>query len=81
MRQVVPGSVGRSLYGCLDRRRVFLEAVLRRIRNRRFVALDQERGLVMLIAEMEAAQHDVPYGMLSGWSTYEDGMSSRARSQ
>jgi len=31
------------------------------------------------IRRVEAVQHNVPYGMLSGWSSYEDGMSSKAR--
>ena len=94
-----------------------------RIRDRRFVAVDPERGLVYSfaffdhalgkdrtfqtptgrtvtggpsqpwtweIAEMfkvekgkihqiEAILDRAPYGMLSGWSNWEDGMSSRAR--
>ena len=28
------------------------------------------------LGEIEALLQQVPYGMLSGWSTYEDGMSS-----
>ncbi len=31
------------------------------------------------IHRIEEAQISVPYGMLSGWSSYEDGMSSKAR--
>ena len=94
-----------------------------RIRDRRFVAVDQERGLVFsfvffdhfagdtrnfttpngravtagpaqpwtwYIAELfrvengklrqiEAVLERVPYGMTSGWSTWEDGMSDRAQ--
>jgi hypothetical protein len=94
-----------------------------RIRDRRYVAVDEERGLVFAfvffdhqagdtrnfttpngrkvtagpaqpwtwyIAELfkvekgqlrqiEAALERVPYGMTSGWSSWEDGMSSRAR--
>jgi len=94
-----------------------------RIRDRRFVAVDEERGLVFsfvffdhsagetrnfttpngrritagppqpwtwYIAELfkvenaeirriEAVLERVPYGMSSGWSGYEDGMSDRAR--
>ena len=94
-----------------------------RIRDRRYVAVDQERGLVFsfvffdhaagdtrnftapdgrkvtagpaqpwtwYIAEMfkiergqlrqiEATLERVPYGMSSGWSSWEDGMSDRAR--
>ena len=91
-----------------------------RIRDRRFVAVDEERGLVVafgffdhsggetrrgitpngreviagpvqpwtwyitelfrvengLLGEIEAFLQRVPYGMLSGWSTWEQGMSS-----
>ena len=94
-----------------------------RIRDRRFVAVDRERGLVFAfvffdhaagetrtfttpsgrevtagpaqpwtwyIAELfriekgeirriEATLERVPYGMTSGWSSWEDGMSDRAR--
>jgi hypothetical protein len=94
-----------------------------RIRDRRFVAVDRERGLVFafvffdhaagetrsftarsgrrvtagpaqpwtwyiaelfkiengLIRRIEATLERVPYGMTSGWSSWEDGMSDRAR--
>jgi hypothetical protein len=94
-----------------------------RIRDRRFVAVDPERGLVFafvffdhaagetrnfttpsgrevtagpaqpwtwyiaelfkiengLIRRIEATLERVPYGMTSGWSSWEDGMSDRAR--
>ncbi|HMB74379.1 MAG TPA: hypothetical protein VKQ06_12470 [Gammaproteobacteria bacterium] len=94
-----------------------------RIRDRRFVAVDEERGVVFSfvffdhpggstrhfdaangrpivagptqpwtwyivelfkiesgeIAEIEALLQRVPYGMLSGWSTWEAGMSDRAQ--
>ncbi len=94
-----------------------------RIRDRRYVAVDPERGLVLAfvffdhfagdtrrfttpsgravtagpaqpwtwyIAELfrvengklrriEAVLERVPYGMTSGWSSWEDGMSDRAR--
>jgi hypothetical protein len=94
-----------------------------RIRDRRYVAIDQERGLVFafvffdhaagetrtfttaygkqvtagpaqpwtwyiaelfkiengLIRRIEATLERVPYGMTSGWSSWEDGMSDRAR--
>ena len=97
----------------------------RRVRDRRFLVVDRERGLAMVIVELdqpggkyatfkladgreitagpnrpttleafevykieagkirrvEEVQITVPYGMLSGWSSYEDGMSSRARTQ
>jgi hypothetical protein len=94
-----------------------------RVRDRRFVAVDQERGLVFSfvfydqasgqaqnvkladgreitagpkrpwtwemaemfkiengkIRQVEAVMEQVPYGMQSGWSAWEDGMSSKAR--
>ena len=94
-----------------------------RIRDRRFVAVDRERGLVFSfvffdhaagdtrnfttpngrqvtagpaqpwtwyiaelfkidkgqIRQIEATLERVPYGMTSGWSSWEDGMSDRAR--
>jgi hypothetical protein len=32
-----------------------------------------------LVRRVHGIQITVPYGMLAGWSSYEDGMSSRAR--
>lgn len=32
-----------------------------------------------LIGPVESVLHPVPYGLVSGWSTWEDAMSSRAR--
>ena len=79
--------------------------VVSRIRDRRFVAVDRERGIVFAfgffdheqinwtwqIAELfriekgkirliEAVFHRCPYGMNSGWSTYEKGISEEAQS-
>ena len=109
--------------GCAEQFKLGYFNFARRVRDRRFVAVDRERGLAMVIAELdqpagkyatfklsdgreittgptrpttlevfevckieagkirrvEEAQITVPYGMLSGWSSYEDGMSSRAR--
>ena len=109
--------------GCAEQFKLGYFNFVRRVRDRRFVAVDRERGLAMVIVELdepagkyatfkladgreitagpnrpttiaafemykieggkirriEEVQHDVPYGMLSGWSSYEDGMSSRAR--
>ena len=109
--------------GCAEQFKLGYFNFVRRVRDRRFVVVDRERGLAMVIAELdepagkyatfkladgreitagpnrprtiaafevykieggkirrvEEVQHDVPYGMLSGWSSYEDGMSSRAR--
>lgn len=77
-----------------------LKNVVSRVRDRRFVAVDRERGIVFafgffdheqinwtwqlaelfriekgLIRRIEAVFHRCPYGMNSGWSTYEQGMS------
>jgi hypothetical protein len=109
--------------GCAEQFKLGYFNFVRRVRDRRFVAVDRERGLAIVIAEadepagkyatfklsdgreittgpqrpttllaveaykieggkirrVEEAQITVPYGMLSGWSSYEDGMSSRAR--
>jgi len=109
--------------GCADQFKLGYFHFVTRVRDRRFVAVDRERGLVMVIAaadepagkyatfklsdgreitagenrpttiaafemykieggkirRIEAVQHTVPYGMLSGWSSYEEGMSSKAR--
>jgi hypothetical protein len=111
--------------GCAEQFKLGYFNFARRVRDRRFVAVDRERGLAMVIAELdqpagkyatfkladgreitagpnrpttievfevykieggkirrvEEAQITVPYGMLSGWSSYEDGMSSKARTQ
>jgi hypothetical protein len=109
--------------GCGEQFKLGYFNFVRRVRDRRFVAVERERGLTMVIAEIdepagkyatfkladgreitvgptrpttlevfevykieggkirrvEEAQITIPYGMLSGWSSYEDGMSSRAR--
>jgi hypothetical protein len=109
--------------GCAEQFKLGYFNFVRRVRDRRFVAVDREHGLVTVMAEadepagkyatfklsdgreittgparptsllaievykieagkirrIEEAQITVPYGMLSGWSSYEDGMSSRAR--
>jgi hypothetical protein len=110
-------------WGCLEQFKSGLLHFVTRIRDRRYVAVDQERGLVFsfvffdhsagetrnftapsgrkvtagpaqpwtwYIAEMfrvedgklrqiEAVLDRVPYGMNSGWSSWEDGMSDRAQ--
>jgi hypothetical protein len=78
-----------------------LKGIVSRIRDRRFVAVDQERGIVFAfgffdhhrinwtwqlaelfriekgqIRRIEAVFHRAPFGINSGWSTYEQGMSS-----
>jgi hypothetical protein len=77
-----------------------LRGIVSRIRDRRFVAVDRERGIAFAfgffdhvqinwtwqlaelfkiekgnIRRIEAVFHRCPYGMNSGWSTYEQGMS------
>jgi hypothetical protein len=82
-----------------------LKGIVSRIRDRRFVAVDRERGIVFAfgffdhvqinwtwqlaelfkiekgnIRRIEAVFHRCPYGMNSGWSTYEQGMSESIQS-
>ncbi len=114
-----------SQWSCLEQFKSGLLHFVTRIRDRRYVAVDPERGLVFSFAffdhaagdtrtfqtpdgrtvtagpqqpwtweivelfriekskirQIEAIMERVPYGMLSGWSSWEDGMSSRARTQ
>jgi hypothetical protein len=78
-----------------------LKGIVDRVRDRRFVAVDRERGIVFAfgffdhhrinwtwhlaelfriekgqIRRIEAIFHQAPFGMPSGWSTYEQAMSS-----
>ncbi len=82
-----------------------LKGIVTRIRDRRFVAVDRERGIVFAfgffdhvqinwtwqlaelfkiekgnIRRIEAVFHRCPYGMNSGWSTYEQGLSEEIQS-
>ncbi len=112
-----------SAWGCKEQFESGLIHFVNRIRDRRFVAVDRERGIVFsfaffdhsggdtrtfqtpdgrtvtagpttpwtwqlaelfkiekgLIRQVEAVLQQCPYGMNSGWSTWEEGMSSRAR--
>jgi len=79
--------------------------IVSRIRDRRFVAVDREKGIAFAfgffdhvqinwtwqlaelfkiegenIRRIEAIFHRCPYGMNSGWSTYEQGMSEELQS-
>ena len=81
-----------------------LKGVVSRVRDRRFVAVDRERGIVFAFAffdhynlnwtwqlgelfkiedgkirRIEAAFHRAPFGINSGWSTYEQGISEEPR--
>ncbi len=94
-----------SSWGCKEQFESGLLGFVTRIRDRRFVAVDRERGIVFSfgffdhdnlnwtwqIAELfkiekgnmrriEALFHRCPYGMNSGWSTYEQGMSDQIQS-
>jgi hypothetical protein len=78
-----------------------LKGIVDRIRDRRYVAVDREKGIVFAfgffdhyrinwtwqlgelfkiengqIRRIEAIFHRAPFGMNSGWSTYEEGLSS-----
>jgi hypothetical protein len=91
--------------GCKEQFEKGLKNVVSRIRDRRFVAVDRERGIVFaftffdheninwtweiaelfkvekgLIRRIEAVFHRCPYGMNSGWSTYEQGMLDQIQS-
>ena len=82
-----------------------LKSVVSRIRDRRFLAVDRERGIVFafgffdheqinwtwqiaelfkiengLIRRVEAVFHRAPYGIPSGWSSYEQAMSEAIQS-
>ncbi len=82
-----------------------VKGIVSRIRDRRFVAVDRERGIVFAfgffdheqinwtwqlaelfkiekgqIRRIEAIFHRAPYGINSGWSTYEQGMSEEPQS-
>jgi hypothetical protein len=108
---------------CLDQFKSGYYNFVTRVRDRRFVAVDPERGIVTAILAMDmpsgkyrtfkmangeqvsagpekpstlaisetfkieggkirrvdAVQLNVPYGMVTGWSTWEDGMSSKVQ--
>jgi hypothetical protein len=82
-----------------------LRGIVSRIRDRRFVAVDRERGIVFAFAffdherinwtwqlaelfkiengnirRVEAVFHRAPYGIPSGWSTFEQAMSEAIQS-
>ena len=101
-----PAAAGQNrIMGCKEQFEKGLKGVVSRIRDRRFVAVDRERGIAFAfgffdherinwtwqIAELfkiekgeirriEAVFHRCPYGMNSGWSTYEQGMSEEIQS-
>jgi hypothetical protein len=120
---VATANIYSSHWTCREQFESGLIHFVNRIRDRRFVAVDPERGLVFsfvffdhsggetrnyqapdgrditagptdpwtweiaelfriengMIRRIEAILERSPYGMLSGWSNWEEGMSSRAR--
>lgn len=100
MRNPVTGET--EVMSCKKQFEVALKNVVSRVRDRRFVAVDRERGIVFAFAffdheninwtwqlgelfkiedgkirRIEAIFHRAPYGMPSGWSTYEQAMSDQ----
>ena len=100
MRNPVTGET--EVMSCKKQFEVALRNVVSRVRDRRFVAVDRERGIVFAfgffdheqinwtwqlgelfkiqdgkIRRIEAIFHRAPYGIPSGWSTYEQGMSDQ----
>lgn len=100
-----PATGKRGRMGCKAQFERALKNVISRVRDRRFVAVDRERGIVFAFAffdherinwtwelgelfriedgkirRIEAIFHRAPYGLNSGWSTYEQGMSDDIQS-
>jgi len=103
MRNPVTGDT--EVMSCKKQFEVALKNVVSRVRDRRFVAVDRERGIVFAFAffdheninwtwqlgelfkiedgkirRIEAIFHRAPYGIPSGWSTYEQGMLDQPQS-
>jgi hypothetical protein len=95
-----PTTQTRGRMTCKRQFEVALKGVVSRVRDRRFVAVDHEKGIVFAfaffdheninwtwqlaelfriekgkIARIEAIFHQAPYGIPSGWSTYEQSIS------
>ncbi len=100
MRNPVTGLT--EVMGCRRQFEVALKNVVSRVRDRRFVAVDREHGIVFAFAffdheqinwtwqlgelfkiqdgrirRIEAIFQRAPYGINSGWSTYEQGRSDQ----
>jgi hypothetical protein len=96
-----PETNQRGRMSCKRQFEVALKGVVSKVRDRRFVAVDREKGIVFAfaffdheninwtwqlaelfriengqIARIEAIFHQAPYGIPSGWSTYEQSSSS-----
>lgn len=95
-----PTTQQRGRMTCKRQFEVALKGVVSRVRDRRFVTVDREKGIVFAfaffdheninwtwqlaelfriekgrIARIEAIFHQAPYGIPSGWSTYEQSIS------
>lgn len=95
-----PETNTRGRMSCKRQFEVALRGVVSKVRDRRFVAVDREKGIVFAfaffdheninwtwqlaelfriekgqIARIEAIFHQAPYGIPSGWSTYEESIS------
>jgi hypothetical protein len=95
-----PDTQKRGRMTCKRQFEVALKGVVSKVRDRRFVAVDREKGIVFAfaffdheninwtwqlaelfriekgrIARIEAIFHQAPYGIPSGWSTYEQSVS------
>jgi hypothetical protein len=95
-----PETQKRGRMSCKRQFEVALKGVVSKVRDRRFVAVDREKGIVFAfaffdheninwtwqlaelfriekgqIARIEAIFHQAPYGIPSGWSTYEQSIS------
>lgn len=95
-----PETGQRGRMTCKRQFEVALRGVISGVRDRRFVAVDREKGIVFafaffdheninwtwqlaelfkiengLISRIEAIFHQAPYGIPSGWSTYEQSIS------
>jgi len=95
-----PQTQTRGRMTCKRQFEVALKGVVSKVRDRRFVAVDRQKGIVFAfaffdheninwtwqlaelfkiekgkIARIEAIFHQAPYGIPSGWSTYEQSIS------
>jgi hypothetical protein len=100
--QTDPTTGAKTRMTCKQQFEEGLKGIVTRIRDRRFVAVDQERGIVFafgffdhqdinwtwqlaelfkiengMIRRIEAIFHRSAFGMNSGWSTYEQGISDQ----
>jgi len=100
-----PAADKRGRMTCKYQFEAALKGIVSRVRDRRFVAVDRQRGIVFAFAffdhqrinwtwqlgeifrieggkirRIETIFHRAPYGLNSGWSTYEQGLSEDIQS-